>query len=942
MTSPIYSLRVPEVYTSLDSSPEGITADEARDRLSLYGPNILLEQPKPSILSKFSIHTLHPTALLLWGAGLLALLAGEYSLALIVWAIILINAAFSFWQEHRAEEALEALKRLLPDFTRVMRAEEELLVPASEIVPGDVLVLAEGDHIPADARVVESYGLRTNDANLTGEAIPARKYADASLREDIVELERPNLVFAGTSVVSGTGKAIVYSTGMITQFGRIAHLTQTVSEGLSPLQGEIRRIVRRLSWVAFAVGALIFAVGWTAIGLPILDTFLLALGVLVAAIPEGLPATVTITLAMAAQRLARRGVLVKKLSKIETLGNISIICTDKSGTLTQNQMTVREIWVGGQLLRVSGVGYDPHGDFSPNPDHSAFEKDLKALLSAGTLCNNARLTPPSHENPRWSVLGDQTEAALKVAAYKYGLSEDQLEADYPRIHELPFDAGRKRMSTIHKPGLGGFNEVFPMPALQAADRNIDTNMEIALVKGAPREVIQLCTHISLGGDVQKLEDGLREQVLVANDGFARNALRVLAIAYRVLPPRSGSYMANKVENDLVFLGLMAMLDPPRPEVTQAVQACRKAGIRMVMITGDYGLTAESMARRIGMLESGQARIVTGAELEAMREDELLALTHEEAVYARMAPEHKLKLVAAFQEGGEVVAVTGDGVNDAPALRKADVGVVMGLVGTDVAKEAADVIITNDNFYSIVAAVEEGRAIYDNLRKFITYILSSNVPEVLPFIFAGLFDIPPALTVLHVLAIDLGTDLLPGLALGAEKPEPDVLLRKPRRRESPVIDRPLLRRAFLWLGLIEALLSFAGFFAVYVISGSLSLENILSFNPVVIVGDMLDAQAWVQPLAIMVYFSGVLIAQVGNVFTCRLEQRRERYTGWPSNPFLWTGVAIEIILFLALALYNMRSPHPLGIPLWVGLAFYAPVLYGLDWLRKTWVGKGKLS
>ena len=941
MTSPIYSQRVPEVYAALDSSPRGISAAEAKARLSLYGANLLLAQPKPSLLSKFSVHSLHPTAVLLWGAGLVALLVGEEGLALIIWAIILINAAFSFWQEHRAEEALEALKRLLPDFTRVMRAGEEMMVPASEIVPGDILVLAEGDRIPADARVVESFGLRTNDANLTGEAIPARKYADASLREDIVELERPNLIFAGTSVVSGTGKAIVYTTGMITQFGRIAHLTQTVPEGLSPLQGEIRRVIRRLSWIAFGVGALIFAVGLTAIGLPVLQGFLLALGVLVAAIPEGLPATVTITLAMAAQRLARRGVLVKKLSKIETLGNISIICTDKSGTLTQNQMTVREIWVGGRRLRVGGVGYDPHGEFSPSPDGPALEKDLKALLIAAALCNNARLSPPSSENPRWSALGDQTEAALKVAAYKYGLSEDKLETHYPRVHELPFDAGRKRMSTIHKPSPGEADGVFPLPEEGAVGRLVGPKPEIALVKGAPREVIHLCRSVILGGQVHDLDESLREQILAANDDFARGALRVLALAYRILPPRTGSYTVEKVEGDLVFLGLMAMMDPPRPEVTQAVQACRTAGIRMVMITGDYGLTAESMARRIGMLESRQARIVTGAELAAMSEAELHALTHEEVVYARMAPEHKLKLVDAFQKEGDVVAVTGDGVNDAPALRKADVGIVMGLVGTDVAKEAADIIITNDNFYSIVAAVEEGRAIYDNLRKFITYIFSSNVPEVLPFILAGLFDIPPALTVLHILAIDLGTDLLPALALGAEKPEPDVLQRKPRQRESPVIDRPLLRRAFLWLGLIEALLSFAGYFAVYLISGSLSLDNLLTFNPRLIVLDMVDAPLWVNPLASLVYFSGVLMAQVGNVFTCRLEVRRSRHTGWPSNPFLWAGVAIEIILFLALALYNMRSPHPLGVPLWLGLVLYAPALYGLDWLRKAWVRKGKL-
>jgi len=932
MAPPIYSLRVQEVYKALDSSPDGISSEEAKGRLSLYGRNLLVERPRPSGLRRFSTHILHPTAFLLWGAGLIALFAGEQGLALIIWAIILINAAFSFWQEHRAEEALEALKRLLPDYTRVLRAGEETMVPVSEIVPGDVLVLAEGDHIPADARVVDSYGLRTNNANLTGEAVPARKYADASLRDGVVELERPNLVFAGTSVVSGTGRAVVYATGMITQFGRIAHLTQTVSEGPGPLQVGMRRVIRRLSWVAVGVGALVFFVGWTAIGFKALDAFLLALGVLVAAVPEGLPATMTITLAMAAQRLARRGVLVKALSKIETLGSISVICTDKSGTLTQNQMTVREIWVGGQRLQVSGVGYDPHGNFLPTPTSSALESDLRALLTGATLCNNARLTPPSDENPRWSALGDQTEAALKVAALKFGLVEDQIENKYPRIHELPFDAGRKRMSTIHRPARGAVDGTFLILESEVL------HPEIALVKGAPREVLQLCTQIMIGGEVRPLEEMHRAQVLTAIDEYARNALRVLALAYRVLPPRSGSYTVQKVEGDLIFLGVMAMMDPPRPEVSQAVIACRQAGIRMVMITGDYGLTAESMARRIGMLESMNPRIVTGAELEAMNDLQLRALTREEAIYARMAPEHKLRLVDAFQQNGEVVTVTGDGVNDAPALRKADVGVVMGLAGTDVAKEAADVIITNDNFYSIVAAVEEGRAIYDNLRKFITYIFSSNVPELLPFVLAGLLDFPPALSVLQILAIDLGTDLLPALALGTEKPEPDVLQHPPLRRGAPVFARHLLRRAFLWLGMIEAALSFAGFFAVYIVAGAITLEQLFSFDILEILKEMGNAPSWVHPLAVMVYFSGVLMAQVGNAFACRSESHRGRYLGWLSNPFLWVGVAIEVILFLVIVLFNVLSQHSLGILFWIGLALFAPILYGLDWLRKLWLQK----
>jgi magnesium-transporting ATPase (P-type) len=872
-------------------------------------------------------------ALLLWIAGLLALITGEGGLAFIVWAIILINAALSFWQEYRAEQALDALRRLLPDYTRVMRSGNEMMIPSSQVVLGDLLILAEGDHIPADARVVESYGLRTNNANLTGEAIPARKYADASLRDDIVELERPNLVFAGTSVVSGTGRAVVFSTGMLTQFGRIAHLTQTVSEGPGDLQLDIQRVTRRLSWIAIAMSVLIFGVAWTAIELPLRESFLLGLGVLVAAVPEGLPATVAITLAMAAQRLARRGVLVKTLSKIETLGSISVICTDKSGTLTQNQMTVRDVWVGGDHVRIDGVGYDPNGDFSPQSAVSAHQKDLKALLTAAMLCNNARLLPPSKEIPHWSSLGDQTEAALKVAAVKYGVEESNLEAVYPRIHELPFEARRKRMSTIHAAASGFVDGDFPQSNSVRNGSLLKQRREIALVKGAPREVLQLCSHILIKGAVEVMDESIRLQAQAANDDYARNALRVLALAYRRLPARNGMYAVEKVEQDLTFIGLMAMMDPPRPEVTQAVDACRLAGIRMLMITGDYGLTAESVARRIGMLETATPLILTGAELETLNDTELRQIVQKEVIYARMAPEHKLRLVDALQQNGEVVAVTGDGVNDAPALRKADVGVVMGVTGTDVAKEAADLIITNDNFYSIVAAIEEGRGIIDNIRKFITYIFSSNVPEVLPFILAGLFDIPPALTVLHILAIDLGTDLIPALALGAEKPEPNVLQRPPRKKGYPVIDRFLLRRAFLWLGLLEALMGFSGFFAVYLLSKSLTLNHLLAFDFKSVVGELLSAPEWVHPLAILVYFSIVILTQAGNAFACRSETARGRHLGWASNPFLWMGVTIEILLFLGLALYNIRSQHSLGPYFWMGIALYAPAIYGLDWLRK---------
>jgi len=946
-SEPIFNLRAAEVFKALDTSPEGLTISEAEARLALYGDNILSEQPKVSHWSRFFAFTAHPMALLLWAAGALAFLARQPALGMVIWIIILANAGFTFWREYRAEQAMLALQKLLPVYARLVRGGTEALVPASELVPGDLLVLAEGDNIPADARVVEEYGLRTNNANLTGEAVPARKTADASLREGISELERPNLVFAGTSVVSGTGRAIIYATGMLTQFGRIARLTQAVQEGPSLVQRELARISRIISLVALGIAGIVFVVGIFDVGLARFEAFLLALGILVAAVPEGLPATVTLSLAMAAQRLAQRGVLVKKLAILETLGTVSIVCTDKSGTLTQNQMTAREVWVARQRLTVSGVGYEPVGGFSPDPSGTPLESTLNALLIAAALCNNARLNPPTPDRPQWTCLGDQTEAALRVAALKGGISEDDLVDSFPRIHELPFDARRKRMSTIHMAkdegrayeDSGGSKAEGEGWMDDSSDFNFQplSFQEVALVKGAPREVLQLCTRILIEAEERPLDDEVRAEILAANDDYARHALRVLALARRKLPSRSGGYTTESVERDLTFLGLVAMQDPPRPEVAQAMRVFRQAGVRIVMITGDYGLTAESLARRVGMLVTPNPLILTGADLEGMNDLELKAILDKEVVYARMAPEHKLRLVAAFQARGEVVAVTGDGVNDAPALRKADVAVAMGMIGTDVAKEAADVILTDDNFGDLVSAVEEGRAIFDNLRKFLTYMFASNVPEILPFILTALFDIPLALTVIQILAIDLGTDLLPALALGIEKPEPNVMRNPPRRRAQPLVERGLLARAFLWLGGIEALLCYIGFFYVYHLSGQNEFLLPPVFDLIKIPG-LLDGVSEVHLLAITVFHAGVVMAQVGNAFACRTERERGRRLGWLSNRFLLWGILAEIVIILILIYFPPLARTFNHVPLppifWAGLSLYAPALYSLDWIRKS--------
>jgi Ca2+-transporting ATPase len=916
-SSAVHVLRPGEVYASLDTSREGLSSDEAEERLRLFGPNTLPEHTQSPLWRQVSVHVAHPMALLLWAAGLLALLIGDWTLPWVIWFVILINAGFSFWQEHRAQQAVAALSSLLPSYSRVLRDGQEDLIPSEQVVPGDVLVLAQGDNIAADARVVEQYGLRANQAALTGEALAATKTEYASLREGLTELERPNLVFAGSSVVSGTGRAVVFATGTLTQFGRIARLTQAVEEPPSPLQQEIWRLTRIISIIAFGIGLIVFGVGIADVGVTRTEAFLLAIGIIVAMMPEGLRPTLTLSLAIAVQRLARRGVLVKKLATVETLGRVSVVCTDKSGTLTHNQMTVREVWVAGRRLHVSGAGYEPKGTFTPVTHEMPLDSDLKAALSAAMLCNNARLLPPSPDRPQWSSLGDQTEAALRVCALKANLDEQAINATYPRLHELPFDAARKRMSTIHRNGQG----------------------EVAFVKGAPKEILARCSHVLIDGEARLLDARIAAQIMAANDNYARQALRVLALARRELPPREGSYTPERIEQDLTFLGLAAMMDPPRKEVTTAMRIFDEAGIRVVMITGDYGLTAESIARRLGMLHTERPHILTGADLDMMTDEELRIVLAGEVIFARVAPEHKLRVVAAFQSRGDVVTVIGDGVNDAPALRKADVGAAMGRSGTDVAREAADIILTSDNFAALVSAVEEGRALFQNIRKFITYILASGVPEITPFVLTALLQIPLALTVAQILAIDLGTDLLPALALGAERPEPDVMARAPRIQSRRLVDHGLIARS-LWLGGIETVLCYIAFGTAYFAAGYLVLPGFTRPDWLGPPGGLADSADQVYVLATTVFFAGVVMAQVGNAFTCRRETPGVHRLGWFTNPFLLAGIAFEILLALALIYFRplagLFGHVPLPLATWLALVLFAPVLYGLDRLRKSLV------
>jgi len=909
----IHQYPVDQVYGALGSRPEGLTNEEAAERLARYGRNELQEKKGTPLIVKFLSNFTHMMAIMLWIAGVVAIFANMTELGIAVWMVNIINGVFSFWQEFRAGKATEALKKMLPAYARVLRGGEEQQILAEELVPGDVMLLSEGDRISADARLVDENDLKVNQSTLTGESHPVFKGRDEVVRTDLSRSEQPNIVFMGTTVAAGTGKAVVFSTGMSTEFGKIAGLTQDLKEELSPLQKEMGKITKTVTVLAVSIGAGFFLLSLLLAKTSPAVAFIFALGMVVAFVPEGLLPTVTLSLAMGVQRMAKRNALIKRLSAVETLGCTTVICTDKTGTLTQNEMTVSNLWTIDHAYEVTGVGYDSadggillDGAQVPKRDDS-----LSELLNAASLCSNARLVPPGEETARYTVLGDPTEAALLVAAQKHGLSLEEQRTLLPRVRELPFDSSRKRMSTIHSA----------------------RNRRIAYCKGAPKEVMELCTQVRTKSGTSPITDEQRRSIMDANDKYARNGLRVLAIAVRDLegvrdvPASLSEYTPELIEKDLIFLGLVAMVDPPRPEVAAAVKKCHNAGIRIIMITGDYGLTAESIARRIGIVEGERVRIVTGVELEKMSEKDLQEALGGEVVFARVAPEQKLQVVTALQDMGHVVAVTGDGVNDSPALKKADIGVAMGITGTDVAKEAADMILTDDNFASIVNAVEEGRAVYNNIRKFVLYIFNSNMPEAVPavfYLFSG-GTIPLPLTVMQVLAIDLGTDMVPAMGLGTEAPEHGIMEMPPRSQKEPMLTRKLLTRAFLMYGMLEAVLCMAAFFLCNYLNG---------WRP----GLPMPSQGVLYSMATTATLAAIVMSQMGMVFNCRTDRISVFKAGIFSNKLILIGLAVEAALLCLFSyvpfLNTLFNTAPLPLRDWGYLVILPFLVLFLEELRKA--------
>lgn len=757
-----YTFSAQEAFKNLKTSEKGLTSHEAEERLHYYGLNELKAEegvhPLKVLLEQFA----SPLVWTLIAALGISIFLHEYFDAVVVGIIIILNAVLGFVQEYRAEKAIEALKKMASLKARVLRNGREIKIDSTEVVPGDIIILETGDKIPADGRLFEIHSLQSQEAPLTGESQPISKILD-SLEEKTLLADRKNMVYSSTIITNGRGKAVVTATGMSTEVGKIAQLIKESREKQTPLQKKLSNLGKYLTIIVVIIAFVVFLAGIFS-GQKVSDMLLTAIALAVAAIPEGLPAVITISLSIGIQQMFKRNVLVRKLPSVETLGCVDVICTDKTGTLTHNQMTVTKIWANGIVYEVTGSGYDTKGTFTV-ANKLANPEPLHKLLKIGALCSNAKLTG---KDSKREVEGDPTEAALIVSAEKAGFALEEINKNEPRMDEIPFSSERKMMTTVHKSKEG----------------------IISFTKGAPEVVINLCDKILINGKVQRLDRLKKNELLKQNESFAKEALRVLAFAYKEL---GSAYKEesdkNNAEDNMIFVGLQAMIDPPREEVRDSIKKCLEAGIRIIMITGDQIATAKAIAEKLGI--KGEA--VTGQELETIKKDKTKNLETEIKkinIFARVNPEHKLDIVKALKKNGHVVAMTGDGINDAPALKKADIGIAMGITGTDVAKEASDMILTDDNFASIVNAVEEGRGIFDNIKKFVNYLLSSNLGEICIILFASLFGLPLPLTAIQILWVNLITDGLPATALSVDPYSKEIMKRNPRPAKENILSKEL--------------------------------------------------------------------------------------------------------------------------------------------------------
>lgn len=774
-----YKLTAEELKTKLNTHKDkGISNLEAKNRLEKYGLNELKEEARKSLLYKILAQFKDFLVIILIIASIISYIVGEKVDAIVILAIVIINALLGLYQEGRAEKALEALKKMTSPNAKVIREGNTTVVPANSLVPGDIVLLDTGDIVPSDLRLIESSNLKIDESSLTGESLAVEKNAEITWDREVSLGDRNNMAYMSTIVTYGRGKGIVVETGHNTEIGKIATMIQGYEDDTTPLQKKLDQLGKYLGIACIIVCVLVFGIGMLQ-GRDLLDMFMIAISLAVAAIPEGLPAIVTIVLALGMNNMVKRNAIIKKLLAVETLGCTTTICTDKTGTLTQNEMTVVKVYTDGKTFNITGTGYEPKGEFTIDGNFVETKEsiNLNRLISIATLCNDASLdkTPEGYK-----IVGDPTEGALITLGGKGGVSKEDINEKFPRIGEIPFDSDRKMMTTFH-------DNFFPEKI-------------VSFTKGAPDIIISRCNSILINGETILLTDEIRKDLLNQNTRFSKSALRVLGFAYKEYNEMPSEIQQNIVENNMVFVGLVGMIDPPREEAKEAIKLCKEAGIDTYMITGDYKETAFAIAKELGIAENENEAIM-GSELNNLSDEDLKNIVKEKKVYARVSPEHKVKIINGLKANGEIVAMTGDGVNDALALKRADIGVAMGITGTDVAKNTAEVILTDDNFTSIVAAVEEGRVIYDNIKKFVFFLLSCNIGEILIILISILLNLPVPLIPIQLLWLNLITDSFPALALGVEKGDSEIMKAPPRDPNESIMDKNMIRAIVLQSGAI---------------------------------------------------------------------------------------------------------------------------------------------
>ncbi len=907
-TDLVYLGELESTFEALSSSPDGLSQQDASARQQSIGFNRITRVGKPPIILKLFSNFTHMMALLLWAGGVTALCAGMTQLAVAIWSVNVINGLFSFWQEFKAEKATDALLKLVPQNAKVIRDGTDITINAEELVPGDVMIVSEGDDIAADARVIEDQGLFVDQSMLTGEGAPVRKISRNGTKYHHPNRGHSDVLYAGTTVTAGEARALVVATGMNTRFGKIAHLTQNIVREQSPLQKEMERVTKTVSALAIAFGVAFFLIAVLIFNVDSKDSFIFALGMIVAFVPEGMLPAVSLSLAIAVQHMSARNAVVRKLSSVETLGCTTVICSDKTGTLTRNEMTITKVWTCTGAFELSGNGYEPLGTVSGASPNQRLDA-LTTVLEAGVRCCNARLLEPNEQCAKWTISGDPTEGAIVVAhkkAMNLVRTTEELSVSNTsdsRVDCIAFDPHRKRMSTLWK----------------------ETRNFVSYVKGSPKDILDLSVSKLVNGQSVPLETSDRAEITAEIDRFANDGLRVLAIARKSFEQRPEADEIQ-LEHDLVFLGLVAMADPLHVEVPDALRRCKNAGIRVIMITGDYELTARCIAQQAGIVSTPNTRIVTGYELKQLADAELEAVLGDEVIFARTSPEDKLRIVQTLQRLKHIVAVTGDGVNDAPALKQADIGIAMGLGGTDVARESADVILSDDNFASIVAAVELGRSVYENIRKFALYVFTSNVAEAVPFAVL-LFSrgmIPLPMTLMQVLLIDLGTDMLPAIGLGADPPDPNVMCKPPRDPKERLLSRNLLLKVFLWYGAIEACAAMSAYLFVNIIFGWPNC----GFAPV---------GSDVYRAATTAAVCAVVACQIGTALCCRSATESVFKLSMTNNKLLAVGILFEVgLLYSVMALPPLMSVFDTRLPPMHAVAFtllWLPLIVALDEIRK---------